>query len=326
MQHAYPDTIGGVQPSLFNQGSQHESRNHFSGGDPGDHPGVTEFIPISSSAHLIIVPWFFGWDSAALTSLTFDIALHIGTLLAVLIYFASDFARLIKAWVASIRERCIGPDPDRRLAWFLLIGTIPGALFGFLLESKIDALFHQPGVPIQPLAMIALAVIMALMGLLLLLADRLGSHRWNISQLTLLQTLLVGLAQAFAIFPGVSRSGSTITAGLALGIKREDAARFSFLLSVPIIAGVGLKGLAEIYSGLKSGAIAGASGFLFPIGILTAACPGYLCIRFLLRYLQSHPVDILCFTGWRCLCSSWSLLWLADPLLGRIRVFVFDDR
>ncbi|WP_297475600.1 undecaprenyl-diphosphate phosphatase, partial [Ferrovum sp.] len=184
---------------------------------------------------------------------------------------------------------------DRRLAWFIVVGTIPGAIFGFLLESKIEALFHKPGVPIQPAAMIIMAGIIAALGVLLLLADRLAAHRWDLRHMTWRQALLVGLAQALAVFPGVSRSGSTITAGLGLGLKREDAARFSFLLSAPIIAGVGFKGLLEIYSGLKTGGIAHADVVLFPVGVITAAVAGYLCIRVLLRYLQSHPVDLFVY-------------------------------
>jgi undecaprenyl-diphosphatase len=257
--------------------------------------GATEFIPVSSSAHLIIVPWLLGWNNPVLTSLPFDIALHLGTLLAVLVYFARDFISLIQAVIASIRERCIGPDPQRRLAWFVLIGTVPGAIVGFLGESRIDALFHQPGVPIRPGAMIVMAVIIAILGALLLLADRLARHQFDLRQLTFRQVLEIGLAQALAVFPGVSRSGSTITAGMAAGLKREDAARFSFLLSAPIIAGAGLKGVLEIASGIRGGAIPAAEWATFPVGIITAAITGYLCIRFMLRYLQNHRVDLFVY-------------------------------
>jgi undecaprenyl-diphosphatase len=260
--------------------------------------GATEFIPISSSAHLIIVPWLFGWSDPALTSLTFDVALHLGTLVAVLVYFAADWVRLIKAWVASVAERKIGSDPDRRMAWFVVIGTIPGAIAGFLLESKIEGLFHQPGVPIRPYSMLAMAVIIAVLGLILLLAERLARHLQEMKDMTLRQTLIIGFAQALAIFPGVSRSGSTITAGLALGLKREAAAKFSFLLSAPIIAGAGLKSLVEIYSGIKTGAIASTDLILFPIGLVVAAISGYLCIRFLLNYLQKHAVDLFVYYRW----------------------------
>jgi len=260
--------------------------------------GATEFIPISSSAHLIIVPWLFGWNDPALTSLTFDVALHLGTLIAVLAFFAADWVRLAKAWYFSVKERKIGRDPDRRLAWFVVIGTIPGAIAGILFESKIEALFHQPGVPIRPYSMLAMAVIIAVMGLALLLADRLARHTTDMGSLNLRQTLIIGFAQALAIFPGVSRSGSTITAGMGLGLKREAAAKFSFLLSAPIIAGAGLKSLTEIYSGLKTGAIASSDAILFPVGLVVAAVSGYLCIRFLLNYLQKHNVDVFVYYRW----------------------------
>lgn len=260
--------------------------------------GATEFIPISSSAHLIIVPWLFGWNDPALTSLTFDVALHLGTLVAVLVYFFRDWVRLAKGLYYSIKERKIGHDPDRRQAWFVIVGTIPGAIAGVLFESKIEALFHQPGVPIRAYSMLAMAVIIAVMGLLLLLADRLARHQVDMKGLTWRQTLLIGLAQALAIFPGVSRSGSTITAGLGLGLKRETAARFSFLLSAPIIAGAGLKSLIEIYSGLKTGAITSNDLVLFPVGLVVAGISGYLVIRFLMSYLQKHSTDLFVYYRW----------------------------
>ncbi len=260
--------------------------------------GATEFIPISSSAHLIIVPWLFGWDSPSLTSLPFDVSLHLGTLVAVLVFFAQDWLRLIKAGIASIVERKIGGDPDRLMAWLVIIGTIPGALIGLLAESKIEALFHAPGTPITSTAMLLMAVSIALMGGLLLLADRLAQHLRDFKQITLKDAILIGLAQAMAIFPGVSRSGSTITAGLALGLKRESAAKYSFMLSAPIILGAGLKSLAEIYSGFKSGALGSSDMLLFPVGIIAAGISGYLCIRFLLSYLQKHSANVFVYYRW----------------------------
>jgi undecaprenyl-diphosphatase len=260
--------------------------------------GATEFIPISSSAHLIIVPWLFNWTDPALTSLSFDVALHLGTLLAVVIFFFADLVVLVKAGWLSIKERKVGDDPQRRLAWFIVIGTIPGGIIGFLAESKIEALFHTPGQPINPMAMIVMALIIAWLGGFLLLADRLARHTIDLPGLTLKKVLYIGFAQALAIFPGVSRSGSTITTGLALGLKREASAKFSFLLSAPIIAGAGLKSLYEIYSGLKSGAIARADLILFPIGLVVAAIVGYLCIRFLLNYLQKHTMNVFVYYRW----------------------------
>jgi undecaprenyl-diphosphatase len=269
--------------------------------------GLTEFIPISSSAHLIIVPWLFGWEDKALTSLSFDVALHLGTLLALLVFFATDWVRLIRAGVASIVERktpalasgaSVGDDVDRRLAWLLLIGCIPGGIVGVLAESKIEHLFHEPNAPHQVSAMIAMAVIIALLGALLFLAERFARHLRRLPQITLKDSVLIGLAQALAIFPGVSRSGSTITAGLALGLERETAARFSFLLSAPIIAGAGAKSLLEIFQSVKTGAISQADLILFPVGFLAAAISGYLCIKYLLRFLQKNPTDIFVYYRW----------------------------
>jgi undecaprenyl-diphosphatase len=260
--------------------------------------GLTEFMPISSSAHLIIVPWLFKWTDAALTSLPFDVALHLGTLVAVLAFFASDWVRLIRAGIASLVERKIGSDVDRRLAWLLVIGCIPGGIVGVLAEKKIAALFHKPNVPIQATAIIAMAVIIVLLAIALFLAERLASHRRGMETLSLKDTITVGLAQALAIFPGVSRSGSTIAAGLAIGLERETAARFSFLLSAPIIAGAGLKSLLEIHAGLKGGAIAQSDLILFPVGFIAAAVSGYLCIKYLLRFLQENSIDIFVYYRW----------------------------
>ncbi len=134
--------------------------------------GLTEFIPISSSAHLILIPWFFGWSDPAISSLSFDVALHMGTLVAVLAFFATDWVRLVRAGIASLLERKIGADPDRRMAWMLLLGCIPGGVIGALAESKIEALFHTPNQPLSQGAMIAMAIIIALLALLLFLADR----------------------------------------------------------------------------------------------------------------------------------------------------------
>ena len=260
--------------------------------------GLTEFIPISSSAHLIIIPWLFGWEDKALTSLTFDVALHLGTLLALLVFFANDWVRLIRAGVASIVERRIGDDHDRRLAWCLVVGCIPGAIVGALAESKIVKLFHEPNAPHQVSAMIAMAVIIALLGAALFLAERLARHVRGLSQITFKDGLLIGLAQALAIFPGVSRSGSTITAGLALGLKRETAARFSFLLSAPIIGGAGAKSLLTIFKDIQAHGMAGFDIVAFASGFVAAAVSGYLCIKYVLRFLQKHPTTIFVLYRW----------------------------
>ena len=260
--------------------------------------GITEFVPISSSGHLIIVPWLLGWDDPALISLSFDVALHLGTLAAVLGFFAADWARLIRAGIRSIAERKVGADPDRRLAWFLVLGSIPGAIVGALAESRIEELFHRPDRPIEPAAMLVMAGLIALMGALLFLADHLARHLRGMSDLTLKDSLLIGLAQALAIFPGVSRSGATITAGLALGLKREDAAKFSFLLSAPIIAAAGLKSMVDAVQEWQAGAMTGFDLVLFAAGLASAAVSGYLCIKYLLRFLQRHWTNVFVFYRW----------------------------
>ncbi len=260
--------------------------------------GLTEFVPISSSAHLIVIPWLFGWTEPALESLTFDVALHLGTLFALLWYFAPEWVRLVRAALASLVERRIGEDLDRRLIWLIAVGSIPGAIFGILAESKIEELFHRPLVPIQPAAIIAMAVIIALLGAALFIAERAALHFRSMARLTLRDAIGIGLAQALAVFPGVSRSGSTITAGLAMGLERETAARFSFLLSAPIVAGAGLKSLFDAIAGFKAGTITSSELVLFPIGFVAAATSGYLCIKFLLRYLQNNSTDPFVYYRW----------------------------
>ncbi|HEX7587461.1 MAG TPA: undecaprenyl-diphosphate phosphatase [Anaerolineae bacterium] len=260
--------------------------------------GLSEFIPISSSAHLIIVPWLFGWNDAVLDSLSFDVALHIGTLVALLLFFAADWVRLIRAGIASIIERKIGEDVDRRLAWLIVVGTIPGGIAGVLGETAVEELFHKPNVPIAQTAMIVMAFIIALLGAILFAAERIARHVRGMKDLTLKDTIVIGLAQAFALFPGVSRSGSTITAGLFLGLERETAARFSFLLSAPIIAGAGAKSMFNVYSAFKAGQLAQGELVLFGVGFIAAALSGYLCIKFLLRYLQTNSIDLFVYYRW----------------------------
>jgi undecaprenyl-diphosphatase len=261
--------------------------------------GLTEFIPISSSAHLIIIPWLFKWTDPALTSLSFDVALHLGTLVAVLAFFARDWVRYIRAWFVSIKEHKIAGDADRRIAWLIVLGCIPGGIAGVLGESKIDELFHQPNTPIKTDAILVLAIIIILLAFALFIVERVAKHSRDMNSMTLKDAAIIGLAQALAIFPGVSRSGSTITAGMALGLKREDAARFSFLLGAPIIAGAGLKSLydlvkaAQLGTGLASGEL-----ILFPIGIVVAAISGFFCIKYLLNYLQKHSTDVFVYYRW----------------------------
>ncbi|MGH2649988.1 MAG: undecaprenyl-diphosphatase UppP [Actinomycetota bacterium] len=242
--------------------------------------GVTEFAPISSSGHLIIVPWLFGWTILRNPELnkTFDVALHIGTLIGALVYFRYDVARYLTAWLRSIRRRSIA-SADERLAWALVVGTIPGALVGALFENLIEDTLGQPWL---------IAVMLIAFGVILVWVDRAAPIRRGIADLSVRDGGVLGLAQAVALQPGVSRSGVTITAGRALGLDRESAARFSFLLSLPIIAGAGiLKGIDVARSGLPPG-----MAWPFVWGMVASAVSGFLVIAFLLGYLRRHDFAI----------------------------------
>ena len=238
--------------------------------------GVTEFAPVSSSGHLIIVPWLFGWTILQNSELnkTFDVALHVGTLIGALVYFRHDVARYLAAWIRSIRRRSIA-SADERLAWALVVGTIPGALAGALFESVIEDKLGQPWL---------IAVMLIVFGVILVVVDSAAPIRRRMADLSVRDGLVMGVAQAVALQPGVSRSGVTITAGRALGLDRESAARFSFLLALPIIAGAGiLKGIDVAGSGLPAG-----MAWPFVWGMVASAMSGFLVIAFLLAYLRRH--------------------------------------
>jgi undecaprenyl-diphosphatase len=260
--------------------------------------GLTEFIPVSSSAHLVIVPWLFGWDDPAFRSLSFDVALHMGTLVALIAFFWKDWVRIVGAGFRSIGQLKIGDDPDRKMAWFIVVACIPGAIAGVLFEGKIEKLFHPEGSPILASSMLAMAAIIALLGALLFLADKLAKHARTLGSMRWRDALLIGFSQAFAIFPGVSRSGATITAGLALGLERDSAARFSFLLSAPIIAGAGAKSIYDLARGHAAAGMTGASATLVIVGFVAAAASGFLCIKFLMGFLQKHSTKAFVYYRW----------------------------
>ena len=238
--------------------------------------GVTEFAPVSSSGHLIIVPWLFDWPILADPNLnkTFDVALHLGTLVGALVYFRHDVARYARAWFGSISARRIG-STDERLAWALLVGTIPAIIAGATLESFIQDELGQPWL---------IAVMLVVFGVVLYAVDRIAASRRHLEDLGVRDGLVLGVAQALALQPGVSRSGVTMTAARVLTFDRETAARFSFLLSLPVIAGAVLyKGLDLAGEGIPPG-----MGGPFVAGIVASAVSGFLVIAFLLRYLRVH--------------------------------------
>ena len=242
--------------------------------------GLTEFLPISSSAHLIVLPPLLGWTGAFINSAIFDVMLHAGTLVALLIYFWRDVLRLIAAWLASIRDRSLTGDHDRRLAWLLLISVIPAAAVGALFEGFFDTTFRAN--------LLFVPVLLLIGAVLLFVAERAAKHIREIWELRWLDALLIGLAQALALFPGISRSGITISAGLFLGLKREAAARFAFLMGIPIIAGAAAWKLRAVsLEPLSSHDIQALLA-----GVIAAAISGVFAITFLLRYLQRNNTDV----------------------------------
>jgi undecaprenyl-diphosphatase len=257
--------------------------------------GLTEFIPVSSSAHLELAPWIAGWPTNGLLgSLSFDVFLHLGTLVALLGYFGREWLRLLGAALASIRDRRIGSDPERRLAWLLIGATIPAALIGFVGENLINDVLHADNDGVR----LAIASFLVLGAAALWLADRLGSRRREIDALDAPSALAIGLSQALALLPGISRSGATISAGLALGLTRESAARFSFLLATPITLGAGLYGSRHLFEVSHTGTewLAIATGFV------AAAASGLLAIGFLLSWLRHRSVTI--FSVYRVLFAG----------------------
>jgi len=252
--------------------------------------GATEFVPISSSGHLVLVPWLLNWPEPGLA---FDTIVHWGTLVAVLAFFWRDFAALARAWARSLMERnpsgrASGRSLDQteaKLAWLIIVGTLPAALIGYLWQDFFESLFSSPS---------RVATLLLVTGAILAVSERLGKRQRSLGDLNWLDSVLIGLAQSLAIAPGISRSGATIAMGLLRGVKREAAARFSFLLATPIIFGAGLLQLLKLF---QSGAV-GAQLLPLVIGFLAAAISGYLCIKFLLAYLQRGRLYVFAIYCW----------------------------
>lgn len=236
--------------------------------------GLGEFLPISSSAHLILAPWFFKWNDPGLG---FDVALHWGTLLAVLVYFRNDVWLLIKGFWHSLFKstRNLQNNIYQKLAWLLIIASVPGAIIGKLLEQKAETVFRNP---------LLIAITLSSFGLIIWWVDWVGAKQKNLDRIAWMDALWVGLSQALAIIPGVSRSGSTMAAGMFLGFKREDAARFSFLMSIPIIFGAGLANIKNFHTGVTTQELI--------VGFVSAAFFGFLSIKYLLQYLSKHGFKI----------------------------------
>lgn len=240
--------------------------------------GLTEFIPVSSSAHLVLIPWLLGWDKP---SLLFDTMLHWGTLVSILLVFWRDFWDIMIASLRSVWTRSLA-DANARLGWFVVVGTIPTAVLGLLFSDFVEDLFGSPA---------AAAGFLIVTGLLLIGSEQMVRHlrqSRSLTQLNLVDSILVGCAQALALAPGISRSGSTIAAGLVRGIRREDAARFSFFLGTPAFFGAGLLQLVKAVNVGADALVAQAP--VLVIGLVVSAISGYVAIRFLLAYLRTHTL------------------------------------
>jgi undecaprenyl-diphosphatase len=228
--------------------------------------GLGEFLPISSSAHLVLTPWILGWQDPGLS---FDVALHLGTLVAVLAYFWHD-------WIVLARDGLLGRrTPEGRLFWYLAAATIPGAVFGYLFEDFVSTVFRNP---------MLIGIMLIIMGLVLYLADKYMAAGKGLYQIGWKESILIGISQAAALIPGVSRSGVTMTAGRLLGFTRETSARFSFLLSTPIIVGAGLLQFTRLTPEDFTAA--------FLTGVAVSAIVGFMSIKFLLRFLVTNNFSV----------------------------------
>ncbi|MHB8156422.1 MAG: undecaprenyl-diphosphatase UppP [Desulfocucumaceae bacterium] len=228
--------------------------------------GLGEFLPISSSAHLVLTPWAFGWKDPGLS---FDVALHLGTLAAVMVFFWKD-------WILMARDGLQGRKTNEgKMFWYLVVATLPGAFFGYMFEGYIETVFRNP---------LIIGILLIVMGIILYLVDKTSPAYKDLYRVGWKESVFIGISQAFALLPGVSRSGITMTAGRFMGLDRETAARFSFLLSTPIIAGAGVVKLKDLTP----------SDLTLPFiaGVLVSAAVGFIAIRFLLRFLVSNSFNI----------------------------------
>jgi undecaprenyl-diphosphatase len=254
--------------------------------------GLTEFLPVSSSAHLILARAFFGWEMPADFGLAFDVALHIGTLAAIVVYFWQDIVAMLRALPLAFAA---DPGPAGRMSRLIVVGTIPVVIVGLTFNDYIENVLRTPAVT---------AVTLALGAIAMLIAERLGPRRRTEADITLTEAGLIGCAQASALIPGMSRSGSTITVGMFLGIRRDAAARFTFLLAIPATVAAAAKEAMELAGmPLPPGSIQ-----LMLTGMIVSAAVGYLTIKYFLRFLASNRLDV--FAYYRLLLAAVTVIWL----------------
>jgi undecaprenyl-diphosphatase len=253
--------------------------------------GLTEFLPVSSTAHLILARAFFGYDAEQF-GLSFDVACHVGTLIAVLVYFRTEIARMIAA-IPLIFDPA--RDEDARLVWLLVLGTVPAVVAGLAFKNPIEASLRT-----VPVAATALAV----GAILFFVAERVGARVRSERSLTMMEAFWIGCAQAVALIPGVSRSGATIVVALLIGLRRAGAARFIFLLSIPAILGAAA---SEAPKMIRSG-LGGDLVMLFAIGLVTSAFVGYAAVKYFIRYLANHSLDV--FAWYRLALAAAAAIWI----------------
>jgi len=241
--------------------------------------GVTEFLPISSSAHLVLVPNLLGWQIPAHEAFLFNVLVQMGTLAAVILYFRTDLYAIAAAMIQGLHRRKPLAEPNARLGWLILLATLPAGVLGLLIKDQVEQAFNSPT---------ATAIFLIVTAGLLLTAERLGKRSRSLDCLTWIDALWIGASQAISIFPGISRSGSTITGGMIRHLDRPSAGRFSFLMSIPIMLAAGLLASLDLIS------IPSAGGFLPTViaGVLVAALVGYLSIHWLLRFLSHHALTV----------------------------------
>jgi len=242
--------------------------------------GLTEFLPVSSSGHLVIVPHLLGWTDPFITSLAFSVMLHLGTLVALLVYFRSDWLAIVPAGFAAVRERSLAGDPNRKLAWLLVVATIPAVIAGPILNDRLEA-------TVRTAEDVAIALVIG--AAILWLADQVGRKVDGIERITFPLAVVIGLAQSLALVPGISRAGMTISAGLFAGLTREAAARFGFLMATPIIAGAGIFEARKLISG--EAGVAVQAGPLV-VGMVAALVAGLAAIYVMLRYVRTRSYGI----------------------------------
>jgi undecaprenyl-diphosphatase len=261
--------------------------------------GLTEFLPISSTAHLILAPYLFGWVLDEQAVFIFDVLLQLGTVIAVVVYFWRDLLAIVRGVLGGLAARQPPATPEARLGWLIVVATIPAVVIGLLLKDSVEALHRQP---------VAVAIILMAAAFLIFLSERLGRRAQGLESITWLDAFLIGCSQALALLPGVSRSAATICGGLLRGLDRPAAARFSFLMSIPALTGAGVLALNDLF------AIPNFTGYLpaLLVGTVASLLVGLACIHWLLGWLARRSLAVF---GWYRLGAG--VIFLAVLLLAR---------